>query len=219
MVSELPQLHSEKVDGFNQLETGTVEIYGSMFERISWDLKQADHILHAKNLNYADLIHAAAHLRLTIESTVYASFVANHAKLAEVNKVMSSTKTMAQAQKILKDLNPDYWPYGVEDSFENGERLVVPVKNGLREEEIGEYYGKLSEVLHARNPARKKPRNPEQYLETYKELSFKLVRTLANHMTHLADSSERLYARIFENPVKIQGIKVEPIKTQDEADV
>nr|EEI15198.1 hypothetical protein HMPREF0276_0554 [Corynebacterium accolens ATCC 49725] len=61
---ELPNLKSEKVEGFSFVESGTISAYQMTYDRIFWDLDHALSELAGPQIDFANLIHAAAHLRL-----------------------------------------------------------------------------------------------------------------------------------------------------------
>ena len=200
---------SEPIDGFMNVETGTVAIYRNLYERIFWDLNEAETELSGEHIDFASLIHAAAHLRLVIEGVTAASFTANHVLFAKVNQKMQGAKNFDAMRKAVRNLNKHYWPraFGVvEHGGQTG--LGVLSDTGLAEGEIGRYFGTVSELLHVRNPFAK-PRTPEDYLEQLLSLTEKFRDLLDGHLVQLADSSEYLYLRNIDGEIKVQAFRTE----------
>ena len=200
---------SEPIDGFVNVETGTVAIYRKLYDRIFWDLNEAEAELSGERIDFANLIHAAAHLRLVIEGVTAASFTANHVLFAKVNLRMQSAKNYDAMRKAVRNLNQHYWPraFGiVEHGSQTG--LGVLSDTGLAEAEVGRYFGTVSELLHVRNPFAKKP-TPDDYLEQLQSLIEKFRDLLNWHIVQLADSSEYLYLRNLDGEIKVQALKTE----------
>lgn len=187
---------SEAIQGLEALETGTVAIYRTLYDRIFWDLDHARHQLSGPKIDFADLIHSAAHLRLVIEQITMASFAASHTLVSQANVAVSNSRKFDSAQKILRKLNPHYWPASFGKVTHGGrEGLGVRSGVGLQEAEIGRYFGLLSEVLHAQTPyvLKKRRRPPEEYLSEYRTLEEKLSLLLESHIVQMADTPEYLY--------------------------
>lgn len=188
--------YSKPIQGFEALETGTVAIYRTLYDRIFWDLEHAHDQLCGPEMDFADLIHSAAHLRLVIEQVTMASFVASHTLVAQANVAVSNCRNFDSARKILQRLNPHYWPASF-GQVTYGDRQGLGVRSGvgLQEAEIGRYFGLLSEVLHAQTPyvIKKRRRPPEEYMSEYRTLEEKLSILLESHIVQMADQAEYLY--------------------------
>ena len=187
---------SKPIQGFEALETGTVEIYRTLYDRIFWDLDHARNQLSGPKIDFANLIHSAAHLRLVIEQITMASFVASHTLVSQANVAVSNSRNFDSARKILQRLNPHYWPASF-GQVTHGDREGLGVRSGvgLREAEIGRYFGLLSEVLHAQTSylLNKRRRPPEEYLSEYRTLEDKLSLLLESHIVQVANQAAYLY--------------------------
>lgn len=206
----LPRMQSEKIDGFELLETGTVAIYRSLYNRIFWDLDHAAAELGGPQIDFANLIHAAAHLRLVLERVTTASFVASYELFKKAQQNIETAKDFGEMRKRVRSLNPHYWPsaFGpVEHDGKNGLGVLKDV--GLDESEVGRNFGTVSRFLHAPNPFRQKGGSPDDDLMKLQELVEGLQKLLPFHIVQMADSSEFLYLRRFPNG----EIQVEAIKT------
>lgn len=208
---ETGSMQSEEIDGFDNIETGTPVLYRWIYDRIFWDLDHAEAELAGSRVDFANLIHAAAHLRLVLERVVTASFAASHRLFDKAQKKMESAKDFGEMRKRLRELNPNYWPcsfgYVVHDgNLGQGVRLEV----GLQEIEVGRSFGLVSAILHAPNPFKEKKTLPEENFEALKALSLNLRELLESHIVQLADSSEFLLLQRDNNgEIRVQGIKTD----------
>lgn len=207
-----PEVKSEPIEGFELIETGTVAIYRSLYGRIFWDLDHADRELRGESIDYANLIHAAAHLRLVIEQVTIASFVASHKFVAQAERSVRAADNFDKARKTLKKLNPNYWPVAFGEITRNGATaLGVQPGMGLAEEEIGRYFGTVSEVLHAQSPyvqSRAKA-GPDAHYVQYSELSEKLRSLVTSHIVQMAGAPEFLYLRRYGEDIRVQAVSTE----------
>ena len=206
-------IHSSKpIQGFEALETGTVAIYGTLYDRIFWDLDHAHDQLSGPKVDFADLIHSAAHLRLVIEQITMASFVASHTLVSQANVAVSNSRNFDSARKILRRLNPHYWPASF-GRVTHGDREGLGVRPGvgLKEAEIGRYFGLLSEVLHAQTPyvLNKRRRPSEEYLSEYRTLEEKLSLLLESHIVQMADQTEYLYLTRNDKDIRTQAFSTD----------
>lgn len=191
-------LSSEAIEGFARVETGTIALYRSHYDRIFWDLDHAASELAGPQIDYANLIHAAAHLRLVIEAVVMASFTASRALFLEADRSMQGAKDFGQMVKAVKQLNPHYWPTSlgpIEGSTKVGVRATV----GISEAEVGRHFGTVSELLHIHNPFAKQKPGPDKYLVRLRDLVEGLQDLLCSHIVQLAQSPECLYLRRSED--------------------
>ena len=123
-INEPGSMQSERIDGFENIETGTPVLYRWIYDRIFWDLDHAEVELTGSRVDFANLIHAAAHLRLVLERVVTASFAASKRLFDKAQKKMESAKDFGEMRKRLKELNPNYWPcsFGSRTQFRSCQR-------------------------------------------------------------------------------------------------
>ncbi len=98
----------------------------------------------------ASVEYAALQLRKVVELIVMGSLVTNRAAAEEITQALAN-KSVDAAQKLARNANSEYWPKACrarEDKTLEGR----PDDEVLTEDEWGRAYGKLSELLHARNP-------------------------------------------------------------------
>lgn len=210
--TEGSSFQSEPIDGFNLLESGSPAIYRSLYERIFWDLDLAYEELSGERISYANIIHAAAHLRLVIEGIAIASFVASHNLVSEAGYSIRNASNYDSARKTLKKLNPNFWPVSFGPVVHEGQQgSGVRPGVGLHEGEVGRYFGSVSEVLHAQTPyvEKKKRPAPEEYLQQYLDLHEKLNALISSHIVQLADSPEYLYLHRSAGEIRVQAFRSE----------
>lgn len=187
---------SERIDGFELLETGTLAIYSSMYDRIFWDLDHAKRELEGPQIDFASLIHAAAHLRLVLERVATASFVASRELFIRAQQSVETAKDFGEMRKRVRALNSHYWPsaFGpVEHDGKSGLGVLAGV--GLAEGDVGRSFGTVSRLLHAPNPFRQNATTPDRDLEVLDGLIVGLQELLHSHIVQIANSTEFLYLR------------------------
>lgn len=211
--SQHPVVQSKRIPDFEHLETGSLMAYRSSYSRIFWHLDQADHVLagDGTKIDYADLIRGAAHLRLTIEHVALASFIASHRLVVEAQRSINEANSYDKARKVLKKLNPHFWPVSFGPVEVNGQwSHGVRPNLGLTESEVGLEFGHLSEMLHAQSPYKGAKREPQVYLDNYLRLATKLRSLLVSHVIQLADSAETVLLWVEdEGEIRVKALKTE----------
>jgi len=193
---------------FKSIERAALTAYSFSLDRIKWDLAKADKALSGPDTDYADLIHAAAHLRLVIENTVFASLFTNRALLLEAERKLTAKRDMGETRKLIRGINPHYWPKGVRPPSASVSNMAMePHPDALAESDYPKAWGRLSAVLHGRNPYLLAQAEPDGTHEFELELAEQLHATLDYHFIYLPEN-EILYARIIEERVQIQMLKV-----------
>lgn len=191
---------SEKVEGFDFVESEPVAAYQKTYDRIFWDLDHAELELTGSYVDYANLIHAATHLRLVLERVITASFIASYTIFQEAQESVMTAKNFGEMRKKLKKLNSNYWPVAFGQMTHNGQTLLgVKPDVGVQESEVGRFWGQLSGILHAPNPFKVKTHSPDQDFVMLKDLVSQLKELLDSHIVQLADSSETFYLRRLPN--------------------
>lgn len=208
---ELPSLKSEKVEGFSFVESGTIAAYQMTYDRIFWDLDHALSELAGRQVDFANLIHAAAHLRLVLERVTTASFIAAYNIFLEAQESVTTAKDFGEVRKKLKKLNSNYWPVAFGQVTHDGNTGLGVLPNvGVQETEVGRIWGNLSGILHATNPFKEKTSTPDQDFTMLKDLAFDLEDLLRSHIVQLADSSEVFYLRrLPDGEIAVQAFKTE----------
>ncbi|WP_339123922.1 hypothetical protein, partial [Pseudonocardia sp. D17] len=114
--------------------------------------------LHAKSgLRAVDVEVIALNIRMALESVVLSTLIANRPAAAAVSDAFA-TKTASDARRIVKRVNPRYWPKpfkfrrSVDESGRETWHMDSPEDEFLREDEWGRAYGYCSALLHATNP-------------------------------------------------------------------
>src|SRR5699024_5601262 len=181
-----------------------VRFYAAHMERIKLRIDEARGLLYQKPSDERDTLYAALQLRMAIEETACASLIANRSSFEDAAKAFR-LKRFDEVQKTLKSLNPSYWPKAVKDTGPDPKAGAVgsfePVKEALTDAEWMQTWGKLSPMLHMRNPwlperDRKKDR---QFVRTALE---KLVVTLNSHVTELVGGQYFVMAQVGASPVR-----------------
>ncbi len=204
-------MRSARIEGFDNVESGTPVMYRWIYDRIFWDLDRATVELAGPEVDFANLIHAAAHLRLVLERVVTASFAASHVLFNRASLEVGTAKDFGEMRKRLKRLNRNYWPSAFGEVEHGGAAGIgVLTGTGVPEAEVGRQFGLVSSVLHAPNPFKKDNPSPEDTFEQLKLLTSNLLEMLPCHIVQLAESSEYLYLRRTVDA----GIVVQAIRTE-----
>ncbi|TRX47091.1 hypothetical protein FNY88_10950 [Corynebacterium guaraldiae] len=199
------------MSGFAFVESGIVAFYQKTYERIFWDLDHAESELSGNRIDFANLIHCAAHLRLVLERVTTASFIASYSLFEEAQQSVTAAKDFGEVRKKLKRLNSHYWPVAFgEVAYQGRTGLGVMPDTGFQEEMLGKTWGDLSSLLHAPNPFKATPSDPEETLEMLSQLTSSLKLLLQSHIVQLAESNEFFYLRrLSRNEIRVQAIKTD----------
>jgi hypothetical protein len=123
---------------------------------------QAAQWLIESGLTYPNLESAALQMRFMLELVPLGALVANREWIEPVATAFAR-KDPGEAKKLVKRVNPDYWPFA--GDVEAGKRLAgkarhtfTGIREGvLREQDWAPEWGYLSGLLHAGNPYRDRP--------------------------------------------------------------
>lgn len=97
----------------------------------------------------------AAELRIVLELIVLGSLVTNRNAISRVSHVLKIGDDVTAARKLVREVNPRYWPLPVESGPRqaDGAQFAQPANVAyLREDEWGREHGFLSDLLHAQSP-------------------------------------------------------------------
>lgn len=187
-----------------------VRLYEAHMNRIKLRIDEARGLLYKKSSDERDLLYAVLQLRIAIEETACASLIANRVSFEDAEKAFR-LKRFEEVQKALKLLNPSYWPKAVKESAPEPNTEAVasfePVEGSLTDTEWMKIWGKLSSMLHMRNPwlpERDIKRN-HQFAKTVVD---KLVTTLNAHVTELVGGQHFVMAQVYASPVRAYGFSL-----------
>jgi hypothetical protein len=133
----------------------------------------------------------AVELRLVLELIVLGSLVTNRNAIATVSSVFK-IKEVAEARKLVRQVNPDYWPRPIESGPLDDEGALTgrPFEGDfLRENEWGREYGFLSELLQALHPY-SDPRDQASDVERQRALFYRIAILLRQHVIVLAGNQD-----------------------------
>lgn len=192
---------------FKQIEEGAIQAYRWSLNRIKWDLEHADLELSGATVDFANLIHAAAHLRLVIENTVFAALFSNRQLLLHAEKNLAAKRDMGDTRKLIRQINPHYWPRGQRPPLSSEiEAALEPHPDALGEDEYSREWGNLSRLLHGRNPYLPERETPSELHESQLRLAERLHATLDFHFIYLPNG-EILYGRITGESEQVQMLQ------------
>lgn len=131
-------------DDLNRLRNVLAGIKGRMLWLIDLEGNQPGWVVEAAFLT----------MRQVLESILMLSFVAHRPYVEDLSKSLLK-KDASDLRGFLKARNMDYWPVPAvyKESDGRGD-LIEQNYDYLRENEWGRLHGKVSDVLHARNPYR-----------------------------------------------------------------
>lgn len=189
-----------------------VRLYEAPMERIKLRIDEAMGRLYKKPSNESDLLYAVLQLRIAIEETACASWIANRVSFEDAEKAFQ-LKRFDKAQKALKSLNPSYWPKAVKEAATEPNTGAVasfePVEDSLTDAEWLKIGEKLSSMLHMQNPwlpERDIKRN-HQFARTVVD---KLATTLKSHVTDFVGGKHFVMAQIWTSPVRVYSFGLVP---------
>lgn len=176
--------------------------YVAVMSRVKLRIDEAEKELRKPQGDERNIIYAALQLRLAIEEIAFSSFVANRQALEEAAR-STRVKKWDEARKALSAINSKYWPIGVELVSLDGEPDRWDSKiDQLTEEACAPAWGRLSTLLHARNPAL-------PALDLTEEAAFaedlvgKLRATLNEHLVHMVGEKELLCCQVGAEPIRL----------------
>lgn len=184
-----------------------IELYSVMLTFIMHRLEFANELLANPKRRAVDTETVALNVRMALESIVLSALIANRPAAAAVSDAFA-TKTAADARRIVRSVNPRYWPIpfkfrrSVDESGEEAWHMDAPEDAFLREDEWGRAYGYCSALLHAVNPYQYLTSQPPKEhpmsaavgeLQAYSQ---KIRVLLWRHQIYLSESDVSLICRV-----------------------
>lgn len=174
--------------------------YVAQMERVKLRIDEADTLLR-EGKDERCMIYAAAQLRLAVEEVAFSSLVGNRQAMEEAERSIR-VKDWGAVCKGLRAVNPDYWPRGIRQ-VKTGEVIQwVDVQGGLEETDSPRVWGRLSSLLHARNPWL-----PAINLGEEREFLVSVISglrlTLNEHLLSLVGDREKLCCQVGADPVRV----------------
>jgi hypothetical protein len=136
-------------EGEHPISAEDRERYSEILKEMGTRMRGAREYL-AEEPTVATIEYAALQLRKVVELIVMASLVTNRAAVEQITAALAR-KSVDDARKLARNANDEYWPKAIrvgDDETLEGR----PDDEVLTEDDWGRVYGKLSELLHARNP-------------------------------------------------------------------
>lgn len=173
--------------------------YAAQMERIKLRIDEAQRVI-TEVRDERGLLYAAAQLRLALEEIAFASLVGNR-KAMEVAERSVAQNGWDKAIKSLRAINPDYWPRGVTEV--PGDPVEwVDVTGALEESDVAKAWGRLSRLLHARNPWHDEPDFKAEGA-FIRQLIGQLRTTLSSHFITMVGGRQRLFCQVWSQPVRV----------------
>jgi hypothetical protein len=189
--------------------------YSEVLKEMGTRARGAHEYLEVSPPTLATVEYAALQLRMVLELIVMASLATNRVAVEEITAALER-KNVDDARKLARNANPHYWP-----------RAVVPTGDAslegrsaeevLAEDEWGRAYGKVSELLHARNPFAP-PLDVAQAHEYLHDLLPKVRNLLSMHVMLMAGANHLLVGQITDDEVAVISMNREP-ETEPDAQV
>lgn len=176
-------------------------LYAGQMERVKLRIDEADALLRRPKADERDLIYGAAQLRLAIEEIAFASLIGNRQAM-EVAARSTRYKDWDAARKSLRSINPKYWPHAIRQVRKDHSTEWVDADGGLAEGEVSRVWGRLSALLHARNPW-SEPFSLEDESAFLQSVVSRLRVLLGEHLVQLVGSRELLCCQVWASPVRV----------------
>lgn len=168
------------------------QLYAAQMEQVKARISAAQLFLE-QGLTYPLVESAALQIRSAIETVALSSLVANRHQLEIASRALMR-KDYDAAIKLVRRLNPNFWPQpSTQRLNEQGRPVeIVPVIEGfLTEVNQPKVWGKLSSWLHARNPYSPLP-EPAVGATLVRDTIEQLVTLLNHHTVELIGRNEML---------------------------
>ncbi len=190
------------MDGETGVEESDRIRYAGQLERIKLRIDEADRI-RKEIRDERGVVYAAAQLRLALEEIAYASLVGNRSAMEQAERSLL-VSGWDKASKSLKAINPDYWPRGISEfpGEDGNPSKWLDVTDGLSESDVARAWGRLSQILHARNPWHVSSDFKAE--STFiSDLIGKLRKTLSSHLIKLVGGEHLLFCQVGASPVRV----------------
>lgn len=189
---------------FRSLSVNEMQLYAHQMERVKLRINEAATLMRDRKDERA-LVYSAAQLRLAIEEVVFSSLVSNQRALAEAQASLDANRDMGGTRKLVSRVNPEYWPRGVTQVTKvDGVTEWLNRDDGLSKKKYPQAWGRLSRLLHARNPFLA-PLNLKEEGKLIERLIGQLRATLNEHIIKMADVDELLNCQVGNDPVRVHG--------------
>jgi hypothetical protein len=165
-----------------------LELYASVLDQQRIRSNSATIVLNG-GLTYPNLESAALQMRFMLELVPLGALVANRDWVEPVASAFAR-KDPGEAAKLVKRVNPEYWPRPARELPNPGsgqERRLEGLQDGfVNEDEWQSEWGYLSGLLHARNPFGVEP-DLTPTRDRLPALHRRIIRLLALHVLPLPD--------------------------------
>jgi len=164
-----------------------IELYGNVLSEIKFRAEMAEKKLRDVT-EIVELESAALQLRKSIELVALGTLAANRQVVHQVSTALHK-KDWDDARKILRNINPNYWPtpFTAKIGPDGKRALEAFVGPFLSEKEAPTAYGFLSNLLHANNPFAKPSAIDQKDVDRVRDISLKLRNLLGLHTAELGN--------------------------------
>lgn len=170
--------------------------YAAQMERIKLRIDEAQRVVDEFR-DERGVLYAATQLRLAVEEIAFASLVGNRKAMEDAERSLE-LNGWDKASKSLRAINADYWPCGVTEQ----KNEWLDVAGGLTEPDVARIWGRLSQLLHARNPWRDVPDVKAESV-FIRQLIGRLRTTLNSHLITLVGGRQKLFCQVWSQPVRV----------------
>jgi hypothetical protein len=186
------------MDNFKSLTGEDMSLYAAQMEQVKARIDAASHFLQQPK-TYPSVEAGLLQLRMALETIALSSLITNRRAVEAVSTAFSK-KDHGDALKIVREVNPKFWPVPIEDGYDakRGLRTMEPIGSGyLSETDYLPTWGRLSAWMHATNPFRPLP-DLDQGAELGCWVIEKLIALLNQHWVDLAERDESIVCMMNE---------------------
>lgn len=148
----------------------------------------------------ATVEYGALQLRMLLELLVMASLATNRAAAEQITAALAK-KDVSGARKLARNANPHYWPRAMSPTGD-AELTGRPDNEVLTEDQWGPAYGRVSELLHARNPFAP-ALDLSQVHEYLQELLSRVRNLLSMHGMLMAGANHLIVGQVTDDDVLV----------------
>ena len=177
-----------------------IELYGNVLSEIKFRAEIAEVKLRDVT-EIVELESAALQLRKSIELVALGTLAANRRVVNQVSTALHK-KNWDDARKILRNINPNYWPTPFKAKTGADGKSTLEAFDGpfLSEKGCPVAYGFLSNLLHANNPFAKPSAIDQKDVDKVWEISLNLRNLLGLHTAELRNREHVVVASMDTPP-------------------
>lgn len=180
--------------GIKQAERLDIDQYCDLMEQVKSRVVSINQLLEMPGITLRTRVESASlQLRMLLELIVFSSLVSNKDVWQRSQKELQSSQDMSKKLKELKRLHPRFYPTPVDQRECTSEDEPAERREGfLSEDELIKVYGRLGNILHAKNPMGKQT-DYRYFMDEVPKWIYQVQNLLACHKVYLYHHPDEFY--------------------------